>query len=193
MKTLKENIFIIILLVVLVVVGAFCFFNKTKNKPVATLENFDLPAYGEHNDVTAKYLILVPFKAIINPENHITSKYQNVGYGLLGTSLLKNDSVKAAYASFFLGSGLSSSLYTVSSKLESSVLKQYNIWLIKTDVSLTPTDSIIQKREATIYGVAFGLTDRYTYRTTTHKLVNNSETYHITESDKQLKKLLEPV
>lgn len=187
---LKNKNLIIGSLIVLIIVGAFYFSNKTKSVPMATLENFDLPAYGERNDVTAKYLILVPFKAIINPENHILSSYQNVGYGLLGTSLLKNDSVKTAYASLFLGGNLSVDLNSVSSKLESSFLKQDNIWLITTDMSLTPTDSIIQKREATIYGVAFGLTDRYTYRKTNHELVSNSETYHITESGKQLKKLL---
>jgi len=188
----KQTKGVIVFLILVIVVGAVYFASTKKNQPVATLENFDLPRYGEYDNKTAKYLILLPLKAVADPNNKINSDDQKLGYGLLGASLLNtgDEYPMLGYQSFFLGGSDIVGLYGASSKLEATFLNQGNIFLIGTDLSIVPTDSIIRKREAVIYGVAFGMTDRYTYRKTTHELVSNNETYHITESDKQLKNLL---
>lgn len=193
-KIVKENkaATILVLLLLVITMGGIFLLNNSKRQPMATLENFSLPDYGEYDNKTAKYLIILPLKAIVDPNIENRSSEQTLGYGLLGASLLNtgDEYPMLGYRSFFLGGSDIVGLYGVSSKMEASFLNQGNIFLINTDLSIAPTNSIIRKREAVIYGVAFGLTDRYTYRNSTRELVSNSETYHITESDKQLKNLL---
>jgi hypothetical protein len=183
---------IIASLILLIVIGVIYLFSPIRNKSVTTFNNFQLPRYGEYNNEIAKYLILLPLKAVADPNNKTYDRNQTLGYGLLGTSLLNtgDEYPSLGYRSFFLGGSDIVGLYGASSKLEATFLNQGNIFLINTDLSIVPTDSIIRKREAVIYGTAFGLTDRYTYRLSTHELVNESENYHITGSNVQLKKLL---
>lgn len=177
-----------------IIIGALLsyLFINSKPSPVATLQNFNIPNYGKYDNSTAKYLILFPLKAIANPDNKIWSMNQTLGYGLFGVSLLDTEDYVAmlGYKSFFLGGSDVVGIFGVSSKFEATYKNSQNIFLINTDLSIAQTKSIISKREAVIYGTAFGLTDRYTYRKSSHKLIGNDEQFHVTESNKQLKNLL---
>ncbi|MBU1033032.1 hypothetical protein KJ937_03835 [Patescibacteria group bacterium] len=186
---IKENKVKTALVFLIFLIGFVYLLSNYSCKAIATLENFDLPLFGEYDNQTAKYLVLFPLRAIIDPNIKINDDDQKLGYGLLGASLLDtgDEFPMLGYRSFFLGGSDIVGLYGVTSKLESSFLIQENIFLIGPDLSITPTNSIIRKREAAIYAIAFGIDDRYTYKYT-HELVNDAG--HIVSSNNLLKNVL---
>ena len=187
-KWIKDNKLTAIIFVV-IAIGVVFFFVFKKQEPVVVLGDYSLPSYGQYNSETAKNLILLPLKAVIDPSNEVNDNNQRLGYGLLGASLLDtgDEYPMLGYRSFFLGGSDIVGFYGVTSKMEASFLHQENILLIEPDLSIVPTGSIIRKREAAIYAIVFGLDDRYTYKDT-HEMVYDRD--HILRSNKLLANVL---